>query len=65
MGRPTPHETERLITNKRANAEYQQAREKFLFKLLGAASPIEKTDPSTERPVALIDAEIGDKMPKE
>jgi hypothetical protein len=56
--------TERLTTNKQANAEYRQAREKFLFKLLGAVSPVEKMDPSTERSVALIDAEIGDE-PKE
>ena len=38
----------RLTTNKQAHAEYQQAREMFLFKLLGAVSPVKKIHPSTK-----------------
>ena len=50
----------RLTTNKQAHAEYQQAREMFLSKLLGAVSPAKKIDANTERVVDLVDAETGD-----
>ena len=50
----------RSLSNKQANAEYQQARENFLFELLGAVSPVKKIDANTERVVDLVDAETGD-----